>query len=175
LDDSAESFAQFYLENFERVARAAYLVVGREDEAFDLAQEAFVRTWARWDRVAAYDNPQAFTLRVTRNLSLSHVRALLRYTKLSFLRSRLVKGETSGDVSQEVIVRSLLRQISPRQRWAVVLCDFAGFTSGEAAEIVGVRPATLRVHLSRGREALRELVAEESLEDSASSAADGGA
>jgi DNA-directed RNA polymerase specialized sigma24 family protein len=38
----------------------------------------------------------------------------------------------------------------------VVLRDWAGFETAEVARILGARESTVRVHLARGRAALRE-------------------
>ena len=43
----------------------------------------------------------------------------------------------------------------PRQRAAVVLTDLLGFPSTEAAQMLGIRASTLRMHTSRARAALK--------------------
>jgi DNA-directed RNA polymerase specialized sigma24 family protein len=50
----------------------------------------------------------------------------------------------------------MLRGISPRQRTAIVLTDIFGYSSEQAARIMGIRPTTVRVLASQGRAALRE-------------------
>jgi RNA polymerase sigma-70 factor, ECF subfamily len=56
---------------YDRVARAAFLILGDRDEARDVAQETFARAFARWSYVRAMDNPEAWLYRVAVNLSLS--------------------------------------------------------------------------------------------------------
>lgn len=51
-----------------------------------------------------------------------------------------------------------LAQLSPSQRAAVVLHDYAGFRAREAADTVGSTEAAMRVHLMRGRRKLRLLL-----------------
>ena len=48
-----------------------------------------------------------------------------------------------------------MRALPTRQRQAVVLRDWAGFETREVARLIGIRESTARVHLVRGREALR--------------------
>jgi DNA-directed RNA polymerase specialized sigma24 family protein len=43
----------------------------------------------------------------------------------------------------------------PRQRAAVVLTELLEFSSGEAAEALGVKPATVRKLAQQGRDTLR--------------------
>jgi RNA polymerase sigma factor (sigma-70 family) len=51
-----------------------------------------------------------------------------------------------------------LGSLPPKQRAALVLHYYAGYTSLEAARILGSSPATVRVHLSQGRKRLRRLL-----------------
>ena len=53
------------------------------------------------------------------------------------------------------LLQHLMSVLSPQQRAALDLVDLQGFTAPEAAEMLEVAPATVRVHLHRAREALR--------------------
>ena len=58
-------------------------------------------------------------------------------------------------------VISGLARLSPRQRSAIVLRYYGGYTSREIAAMTGSTAATVAVHLHRGRRRLRELLGEE--------------
>jgi RNA polymerase sigma factor (sigma-70 family) len=62
----------------------------------------------------------------------------------------------------EPLVETLraLRQLSHQQRAVVVLHDYADRPTSEIAETLGIAPATVRVHLSKGRRRLREMLGE---------------
>jgi RNA polymerase sigma factor (sigma-70 family) len=160
-----QGFEDFYETNFSTVARAVRLTVNGPDEAADIAQEAFVRTWAHWGRIGRREKPVLFTLRVARNLATSRVRQLIRY------RRAIARLHTAGDRPPDVSpgvgmeVREALAELPHRQRWAVVLCDLVGLSSPEAARIVGISPSTLRVHLARAREHLRAAFLEQEAPD----------
>jgi RNA polymerase sigma-70 factor (ECF subfamily) len=49
-----------------------------------------------------------------------------------------------------------LAELPVRQRQAVVLRDWAGFETAEVARMLGTKESTVRVHLARARERLRE-------------------
>lgn len=51
-----------------------------------------------------------------------------------------------------------LRRLSPNQRLAVVLHDYADRSTHEVAETLGCSRATVHVHLSQGRRRLRNLL-----------------
>jgi RNA polymerase sigma-70 factor (ECF subfamily) len=51
-----------------------------------------------------------------------------------------------------------LGQLTPRQRAALVLTEMIGYSSEEAASILGVRPGTVRALAFQGRAALRRML-----------------
>lgn len=53
-------------------------------------------------------------------------------------------------------VAQALGTLSPRQRECVVLVDYADMDTAGAATVLGLSPATVRVHVMRGRRSLRE-------------------
>lgn len=61
-----------------------------------------------------------------------------------------------NDVRRDIVVA--LRQLSPNQRAAVILHDYADRPTREIASILGMSMATVRVHLSQGRRRLRSLL-----------------
>ena len=74
--------------------------------------------------------------------------------------------ETMYELPEEAIpLLRVLRQLPPNQRAAVVLRHYAGYGTDEIAAILGNGRATVRVHLSRGRKRLRELLDEEERHD----------
>jgi RNA polymerase sigma-70 factor (ECF subfamily) len=66
--------------------------------------------------------------------------------------------EASGYEMPEPVpeLLSALRQLSPNQRLAVVLHDYADRPTSEIADTMGCSRATVHVHLSQGRRRLRQ-------------------
>lgn len=154
------SFEDVYRAMFDRVVRAVYVVIGNRGDALDLTQDAFARVWAAWDRVRRMERPDAFVLRVAVNLSRSHARrqaVLGRLLPLLMGRGGLAPNEP---VETRLDILEALATLPYRQRWAVVLCDLEGFTSEEASSVLQIRASTVRVHLVRGRAALRQHLSE---------------
>jgi len=54
---SPGTFEEFFRAEHARLLRALYLVTGSADEAQEVAQDALVRVWERWDRAAAWTTP----------------------------------------------------------------------------------------------------------------------
>ena len=151
---SEPSFEGFFEAQHERLFRALWLVTRDRHEAEEIAQDAFLRIWERWPRVAGMDDPAGYLYRAAMNLHRSRMRRVR-------LGLRRVIGTAPGiDGMEEVesrdaVVRALA-PLTPRQRAALVLVDLLDLTSEQAAAALGVRPSTVRVLLARARAALRD-------------------
>ncbi len=154
--DGLERFDDFYRTEFGPLTGVAAAVSGDRSIAEDLAQEALRRAHDRWDRVGALDKPGAWARRVTINLALSARRRrtidLKARLKLGARRERTLAepGEIHDDVWQAVA------ELPGNQRVAIALHYLEDRSVEEIAEILECAPGTARVHLHRGRTALRE-------------------
>lgn len=80
------------------------------------------------------------------------------------LKSRRRSGPIAADEAGYVMPEpaphliDALRKISPNQRMAVVLHDYADRPTDEIARVLGVTRSTVHVHLSQGRKRLRSLL-----------------
>jgi RNA polymerase sigma-70 factor (ECF subfamily) len=154
--DAEGEFEHLYERSFDVVARACRALSVSRGEAYDLAQEAFVRTWANWHKATARPDPLFYTLRIAHNLAASR----LRRSKLqeSFTRRHGHHGtqdEFSAHSDDALDALAAVRRLPARQRMAVVLCDLLDLEQPQAAQVMGVAPSTLRVHLSRAHRHLR--------------------
>ena len=75
--DEASAFEDFFHAEHERLFQALYLLTGDRFEADDLAQEALLRAYERWDRVGAMDSPAGYVYKTALNLNRSRLRALV--------------------------------------------------------------------------------------------------
>jgi RNA polymerase sigma factor (sigma-70 family) len=71
-------------------------------------------------------------------------------------RSAIQTDAEANDIRRDIV--AALRQLSPNQRAAVILHDYADRPTREIASILGMSMATVRVHLSQGRRRLRTLL-----------------
>ena len=150
-------FDPFFHAHFEKVARAAALVTRDASAGQDLAQEAFMRLLERWGTMESDEHARNFAFKVAVNLARSHLR---KHGRLSLygLRSPDAPGASSpmGPSDAWLEMADALGALSPRQRACVVLVDYVDMDSAAAAAVLGMSAGTVRVHLMRGRRALRE-------------------
>src|SRR5512141_730199 len=69
-----EPFEDFFEAQSRRLFGAMCLVTGNRSEAEEITQDAFLRVWERWDRVASLDDPTGYLYRVAMNLFRSRLR-----------------------------------------------------------------------------------------------------
>jgi RNA polymerase sigma factor (sigma-70 family) len=129
------------------------LVTGDVHEAEEVTQEAFVKLWARWDRVDRHPDRGAYLYRTAFNTYRSRYRRALRAIKHPVERTAPVDPFGAVEDQQDLI--AALRSLTPRQRAAAVLVELVGMSSVEAGQVLGIAPATVRVLTSRARQALR--------------------
>ncbi len=153
-DGAHISFDSFFEEQHERVARALFFVTGNAEDAEELMQDAFLKLWERWDRIDRIDDLTAYLFRVAFNgFRMRRRRAAMAVRKVLPLPEA---HDEFLDVEMRTDVRQLLLGISPRQRAALLLIDLLGYPSEQAANILGVRPSTVRTLATNGRRAMRE-------------------
>src|SRR5438093_3355089 len=133
-DGSVPGFEPFFLAEYGRLVKALYLVMGNAHEADDLAQEAFVKVWERWDRVGRMDDPVGYLYRTAMNAFRSRVRRALAAARRS-----IGIGSANDDFArvdeQDALARAL-GSLTRRQRAAIVLTEYLGYGSDEAAAIL---------------------------------------
>ena len=147
------SFDDLFLEEHDRLYRALYFVTGSSADAEELMQDAFLKLWERWDGVHTIDDPVGYLFRTAMN------GFRMRARRARVAARRIVSMETARDPFDEIElrddVRRLLLGLPVRQRAALVLTEIFGYSSEQAARILGIRPVTVRVLASQGRAALR--------------------
>ncbi len=131
------------------------LVVMTNDraEAEEILQDAFLAVWERWDRVAVMEEPVGFLYRTAMNVFRKRLRrAGVAVRKAVHLLPRA--DELAVVETRDEAVR-LLARLTPRERAALVVTSYLGFSSEEAGELLGIRATTVRVLTNRARAALR--------------------
>jgi RNA polymerase sigma factor (sigma-70 family) len=151
---TAESdFESFYLAHRVRVFRALVVVTRDVHAAEDVAQDAFVKIWERWDRISRMDDPAGYLYRTALNEWFQlHRRAARSARRVASHRRVVDPLETVED--RDVLSRRLL-ELPARQRAALVLTEYLGHDSAEAGRVLGIRPGTVRRLASKARAALR--------------------
>jgi RNA polymerase sigma-70 factor (ECF subfamily) len=150
----AGGFGDFFEAQHARLYGTLCLVTADAAEAEDVMQEAFLKVWERWDRVAEHPDPPGYLYRTAFNLYRSRIRRAVRAARRA-LSSPEPADPIAGVDDREALLAAL-KTLPRRQRAAVVMLDLLDFSSEEAGRLLGIRPVTARVLASQARASLRE-------------------
>ncbi|HLA93811.1 MAG TPA: sigma-70 family RNA polymerase sigma factor [Actinomycetota bacterium] len=147
------SFERFFEEHQPRLFGAMCLITGDRQEAEEIAQEAFARVWERWDRVSEIEDPAGFLFRTATNVFRNRLRRAAVALRRSFAPSPPADALAAVEDRDDLL--RALRPLTPRQRAALVLTGYLGYTAVEAARVLGIRPSTVRALTTQGRSTAR--------------------
>lgn len=131
-----------------------------DDDAEDLAQEAFTRLWAK--RGGGLEDPRAYLYTVARNLTKN----FLRDTAVeSECREELLPTPSREPTPLQVLERRALEEVIdatvddlPTRCRDVCRLRMEGLRNAEIAEVMGTTPETVRVQLHKAKKAIREAI-----------------
>jgi RNA polymerase sigma-70 factor (ECF subfamily) len=158
-EESTVTFDDFYHAHFRSVTTQLCAYTADLGQAQELAQEAFCRALARWDRLVRYDDPVAWVRQVAWNLARSRWRRL-RTARNHLLRQRQVEPQAAGPTPDRVAIDAALAALPVNHRRAVVLHYLADLSVAQVAAQEGVAEGTVKSWLHRGRVALAALLDE---------------
>lgn len=144
-DTRAELFTCFVEEAGLRIQHALVAAFGRE-AGVEAAAEAMAYGWEHWDRIASMTNPAGYLYTVGRDRALS------------MKRRRVVVAATSEQRASPWVEPGLgaaMRDLSERQRVAVILVHGGEWTISEVAVLLKISRGSVKRHLDRGMAKLR--------------------
>ncbi len=138
---------------------------GRRDLAEELLQETFVRLASRATALREDTRLAAWLYTVARNLHLSHARmtaldaARIDRAGLEDPTRPPTPFEEAAANQTQLALERALASLPASYREVLLLVAVDRLEPGEAAEVVGVSPETLRQRLSRARTMMKEALA----------------
>jgi len=148
----------------DRVYQVAYRITGNHEDAWDAAQETFLNAFRSLPRFRGASAFSTWVHRIATNAALDLIRRRPPQPPVSLDAVTV----SAGDDPQETATRSDIQRRINRaitslptdQRVVVVLRDVQGLSYEEIAAVLRIPLGTLRSRLSRGREALRQQLAD---------------
>jgi RNA polymerase sigma-70 factor (ECF subfamily) len=149
-----DDFAAFFDKHRRPLVFALWVVARNQAEAEEVAQDAFLKVWERWDRISNMDDPEGYLFRTAMNLQRNRRRRAAMALRRT-MRQLGPRDEISEVESRDEVMRAL-GGLTRSQRQALVVTDLLDHSSEEAGKILGIRASTVRVHVARARAALKE-------------------
>ncbi|MCH5672003.1 RNA polymerase sigma factor [Streptomyces gilvus] len=158
-------FSAFYEENFEAVLSFVTRRTADPHLAADLTADVFVAALEAADRYDARQGaPIAWLYGIARNVMSSHGRGSVRELRAvaRLTGRRLLESEDIAALEERIDAERAVRELAERHsalseplRAVLDLVAVDGLTPREAAQVLGLSQATIRVRLHRARRALR--------------------
>lgn len=165
---AAEAFSDQVAAHHRRLAGFAYLMCGDRTIAEDLVAEAYARVWPKY-RQGKVDDLGAYLRRTIANLANGRRRR--QVIERREVERRTVDWRVSSDrdvandtdeVGEHDALWAAIWTLPVDQRAVIVLRHVEDRSEDETAEILGVRPGTVKSRLARGLATLRERLDEQS-------------
>jgi len=170
-----ESIARLFDEHYRGLCRLAGVLLSDAAGAEEVVQEAFLRTFSGWWRVRHPERAQWYLRTSVVNLCRSRLRRRTseeRGNRITWSGSPEAGSDGSAhDESSasddSLLVMSLVRQLPPRQREAVVLRYYEDLSEAEIARTLGCAVGTVKSQLAKARATLARGLGEGSADPAA--------
>lgn len=149
-----EEFREFAAASFPRLRRAAFLLLGHDQQAEDAAQTALVRTYAAWSRIHRED-PYAYTRRVLANHITDQWRRPIREHTGDEVPDRAAPRDLAEDVTRQQWLLEALARLTERERLVVVMRHYFDMPEAEVAAVLNIAVGSVKSLNSRGLRKLR--------------------
>ena len=136
--------------HYANLVRRLVLVLGDENDAQDVAQDAYLKAFRAWNRFDGGD-VRAWLYTIALRLAFNHLRGRRR---LLAALGRVEPKEWTDHADPDLW--AALRTLDARTRTALLLNAVDGYTQREIAAVLGVPEGTVASWLSRGRAVLRK-------------------
>jgi RNA polymerase sigma-70 factor (sigma-E family) len=152
----AADFDEFVAVELPRLLGLARALSRDEHDAWDLVQETLARIGTRWSRLDHGHGTAAYARTTLVRLNIDRLRRLRREWPTGRVGDRPVEPPSVDGV--DPWLADALRSLPPRQRTAVVLRFAEDLDLAAIADHMGCSVGTVKSHLSRGLERLRQRV-----------------
>ncbi len=167
-DDSPLDFEEIVEKYSDFVYNVAFRMMGKPEDAEDVAQDAFISAYRALDRFRGDARVTTWLYRITVNAALMKLRKEKRARTLTQTGLEDVDLPDWGATPEQSAVTSELGEklqegismLQPELRGAVILRDVEGLSNAEAAEALEITVSSLKSRLHRGRILLRKYLSD---------------
>jgi RNA polymerase sigma-70 factor (ECF subfamily) len=155
-----------------RVYAIAFGILRNREDAWDAAQEAFVKAYKNLDRFEGTSAFYTWLYRITYNLSIDHLRSRKRRDTVDLdenrkLESALQKAghqvhehpdEMADRKELSRVLQEAMQKLTDKHRAIIVLREVEGLSYEEMADVLGISKGTVMSRLFHARKNLQALL-----------------
>jgi RNA polymerase sigma-70 factor (ECF subfamily) len=157
----------------KKVYNIALRMIGNYDDAYDMAQETFIRVFRSIKNFKEQSSFSTWVYKITTNVCLDELRKRKNRNVVSLdddikldnneVKRQVQDDKPTPDVLVEMdelknIVNDAINKLSGEHRTAIILRDIHGFSYEEISEIINCPQGTVKSRINRARRALKELL-----------------
>lgn len=154
-------FAELLDEHEREIYRFAFRMTGNPEDAADLLQETFLRAFRAFPKLPGDANHRAWLYRIAHRQALNLFRSRKARPTEPLENACAVPDADGGPESMNetrVLARTLrhvIRELTPRQRSALLLKKYEGLAYGEVAAVLGVTQENARAQVYQAMKKVR--------------------
>lgn len=165
------AFEQLVRENQNNIFKIALSLVKNVEDAEDIAQDVFIKIYNAINSFNGQSTISTWIYRITYNVSLDFLKKHGKkakvtktlddpedYEVLSIEGNTFIPDAMFELKETREDIKDALSQISEEQRQLIELKDVHGFSYEEIISMTGLKDGTLKSRLSRGRQALKDIL-----------------
>jgi RNA polymerase sigma factor (sigma-70 family) len=160
--DGSERAFNMLIDRHQQAVRMFLRGQTARDEADDIAQETFLAAWTNAKSFRGEASVRSWLCSIAWRRLKASQRAWLRGRRRDTLYQTSIEDEYQTAAADEHALHQALALLPSDQRAAVMLCLGCGLSHSETAEALAMPLGTVKSHVLRGRERLREVLGEES-------------
>lgn len=180
IQGDTRAFEELVVQYHNKIYALAYRYMGNEEDAYDMAQEAFIKAFRSLRSFKGNSSFSTWLYRITTNVCLDELRRRKRRIIPLSLDEPLATRE-GDEVEKEIAdsspgadilyeqkefaryIQGLLNEMKPEHKTAIVLRDVMELSYEEIAEVLNCSMGTVKSRISRAREVLRKKISEREL------------
>ena len=144
----------------DRVFRFALRLLNDSDDAQDITQDVFEKLWTKRKSLREYDNIEALSLKMTRDLCLNKLKHQKvkreKLKNMARIEKHLYYKANYEEKEMDLITKQLINKLPEKQKMVIQLRDVEGMEFEEISEILELGIDAIRMNLSRARNKIKE-------------------
>lgn len=160
---SSEVFLAQIMPIKQKLFRFALRLLGNEEDAKDIIQDAFLKVWHNKEKMGELQNLEAWCMRITRNLALDKLKSKKYRVTDHIDRANEVPANHQQTPHQRSEQSDLMRRVHglihalpEKYKTILQLRDIDGLSYQEIADVLDIEMSEVKVNLHRARKQVRE-------------------
>lgn len=160
----ASAFEQLFDAYWDPIYEVAFTLTKSRETARDIVQEIFIKIWLQREELPQKDNFPNYLFIVARNHIVDELRKKVKAAPFTgqlqawFSESPLQPDQQLQYHESQALIRQAIHNLPEQQRQVYLLTRENGWTQEEIAQYLQVSKNTVKTHMTRALQAIREFL-----------------